>query len=254
MKKVVVILAIFVCACATAPAQRDADDVPTPPPPGPSVDQRLTDLQTSMTELLERLDVMSDRIARLEQGEPSPAPSLRSGPSSPAAAGEGSVPSVPLPVTGEGGRRAGEGAPAPIPTAAAEAPVPRAIIGAQIADSYRAALMLYGKNRLSDARKAFQQVFDSDPGGELADNALYWIGETYFASGNYGEAIRYFRRVTMEFADQNKAPDAMYKTGMALEKSGDLQLAKQAFEECIKRYPYSTTAASSKQELERIKF
>jgi TolA-binding protein len=41
---------------------------------------------------------------------------------------------------------------------------------------------------------------------------------------------------------------------VALEKSGDLQLAKQAFDECIKRYPYSTSAASAKQELERIKF
>ena len=60
--------------------------------------------------------------------------------------------------------------------------------------------------------------------------------------------------MTNDYGDQNKAPDAAFKTGMALEKSGDLQLAKQAFDECIKRYPYSTPAASAKQELERIKF
>lgn len=221
---------LLLAACASSRAAKDAaDDVPTPPPPGPTVDQRLTEMQTQMTELLERLDVMSDRIARVEQG------------SEPAAAAP--VPSAPPPA-----------APAPVVTAPAEPQVSRAIVGAQIADNYRAALMLYGRGKLADSRKAFQQVYDSDPSGELADNALYWIGETFFATGDYTTAIKYFRRVTNDYGDQNKAPDAAYKTGVALEKSGDLQLAKQAFEECIKRYPYSTSAASAKQALERIKF
>jgi tol-pal system protein YbgF len=146
------------------------------------------------------------------------------------------------------------GAPVLTPETPVEAKPSRAIVGAQIADNYRAALMLYGRGKLLDSRKAFQQVFDSDPSGELADNALYWIGETFFASKDYTNAIKYFRRVTSEYGDQNKAPDAAFKAGIALEKSGDLQLAKQAFDECVKRYPYSTSAASAKQELERIKF
>jgi len=219
---------LLACACASSQAAREEkDDVPTPPPPGPTVDQRLTEMQTAMTEMLERLDVMSDRIARIEQGEttaaaPTPAP-----------------PPTPAPV---------------VASAPAEPKVSRAIVGAQIADNYRAALMLYGRGKLAESRKAFQQVYDSDPSGELADNALYWIGETWFAAGDYPNAIKYFRRVTTDYGDQNKAPDAAYKTGVALEKSGDLQLAKQAFDECIKRYPYSTSAASAKQALERIKF
>lgn len=233
MKKLAVVILLFASACGTSQAAREmADDVPTPPPPGPSVDQRLTDMQTAMTEMLERLDVMSDRIARLEQAEPpivaAPAPAK--------------TPVAPPETT-------------PTPAAPpAEPKVSRAIVGAQIADDYRAALMLYGRGKLAESRKAFQQVFDSDPSGELADNALYWIGETFFAAHDYTSAIKFFRRVTNDYGDQNKAPDAAFKTGVALEKSGDLQLAKQAFDECIKRYPYSTPAASAKQELERIKF
>jgi tol-pal system protein YbgF len=224
---------ILFAACASSQAAKDAaEDVPTPPPPGPTVDQRLTEMQTQMTELLERLDVMSDRIARVEQGSEQPAAAA------PVVAA--AAPAVSAPAAA---------APAP-----AEPRVSRAIVGAQIADSYRAALMLYGRGKLADSRKAFQQVYDSDPSGELADNALYWIGETFFATSDYTNAIKYFRRVTTDYGDQNKAPDAAYKTGVALEKSGDLQLAKQAFDECIKRYPYSTSAASAKQALERIKF
>ena len=245
MRQFAAVILLLTTACASTQAVNEKDDVPTPPPPGPTVEQRLTELQTSMTELLERLDVMSDRVARLEVEGVGQAPSP--------------VPPSPVPVPPAPAERQAR-APVPPPEAApaeaspAEPKVSRAIVGAQIADGYRSALMLYGRGKLPESRKAFQAVFDSDPSGELADNALYWIGETWFATGDYTSAIRFFRRVTTDYGDQNKAPDAMYKTGVALARSGDLQLAKQAFEECIKRYPYSTSAASSKQELERIKF
>jgi len=237
MKKLAALIVILLAsACGSTQAARDAaDDVPTPPPPGPTVDQRLTDMQTSMTEMLERLDVLSDRIARMEVEGQAPSPVQSA-----------AVVQAPSP------RQAG--APVPPQEPPAEPKVSRAIIGAQIADEYRSALMLYGRGKLVESRKAFQQVYDSDPSGELADNALYWIGETWFAAGDYPAAIKFFRRVTTDYCDQNKAPDAAYKAGVAFEKSGDLQLAKQAFDECIKRYPYSTSAASAKQALERIKF
>ena len=49
-------------------------------------------------------------------------------------------------------------------------------------------------------------------------------------------------------------PDAMFKTGLAFEKSGDLAMARRSLEECIRRYPYSTSASSAKLELKRIKY
>jgi tol-pal system protein YbgF len=125
---------------------------------------------------------------------------------------------------------------------------------AGLADDYRNALMLYGKSHWADARGAFQRVFDADPSGELADNALFWIGETYFAAGDYGNAMKYYERVTKEYGETNKAPDALFKTGLAFEKTGDLAMARRAFDECIRRYPYSTPAASAKLELKRIKY
>jgi TolA-binding protein len=66
--------------------------------------------------------------------------------------------------------------------------------------------------------------------------------------------MRYYARVTSEFTDQNKAPDAMYKTAIALEKTGDLALARKTLQQVIERYPYSTSASMAKQELQRIKY
>jgi TolA-binding protein len=58
----------------------------------------------------------------------------------------------------------------------------------------------------------------------------------------------------VEFADQNKAPDAMFKTALSLEKTGDLALARRTLQEVMAKYPYSTPAASAKHELSRLKY
>jgi tol-pal system protein YbgF len=127
-------------------------------------------------------------------------------------------------------------------------------VNARIADDYRDAIVLFGKGKLADSRKGFQHVFDEDPTGDLADNALYWVGETYYAAGDYPSAMRFYKRVIAEFADQNKAPDALFKTALAFEKTGDLGMARSTLDEVIRKYPYSTPAASAKAELKRIKY
>ena len=232
--------AIVLSACASSGA-RD-DDAATPAANSTAmveqqtaaIDARVSEMQKSMTELLERLDVMNSRLARLEAGGVVAEAPQQTQPAAPSARIE--QPHV-MPVN-----------PAPA------APASSALVGAQLADHYRNALMLYGRGKFDDARRAFQQVFDQDPAGDLADNSLYWIGETYFAAGNYSEAMKYYKRVTVEFAEQNKAPDALFKIALSFEKTSDLGMAKQTLEEVIRRYPYSSAAASSKLELKRIKY
>jgi TolA-binding protein len=66
--------------------------------------------------------------------------------------------------------------------------------------------------------------------------------------------VRYYARVINEFSDQNKAPDAMFKTALAQAKTGDLALARRTLQQVIEKYPYSSTASSAKAELQRIKY
>ncbi|HET7711798.1 MAG TPA: tetratricopeptide repeat protein [Thermoanaerobaculia bacterium] len=203
-----------------------------PAAPSPA-ETRLVELQTSMTELLERMDVMNARLTKLEESR---ATATAVSPAAPAPA--------PAPVPAPARPGADTGAPK----------VSRALAGAQIAERYRGAIVLYGQNRFEDARAAFQAVFNADSSGELADNALFWIGETYFAASDWGNAMSYYRRVAQDYSDQNKAPDALYKLAVALIKTGDLALARQTLQDVISRYPYSAPAASAKAELNRIKY
>jgi tol-pal system protein YbgF len=229
MKRGLAVLCLLIASCSSA---RKADDEPTlVPPPSPTeastqvLQSQIASLQTSMTELLDRLDVMNARLARLE-------------------APPATQPSTPARVTAPQ-------QPQQQPQAAAK---PAVVVSADIAESYQRALMLVGQSKHAEARAAFQQVFDADPTGHLADNALFWIGETYYATGDFPQAIRYYQKVVNEFADENKAPDAMFKLALAYVKTGDVGMARRTLEECIRKYPYSTPAASAKLELQRIKY
>ena len=245
-----IVLLFALTACATKPA--DENDVPSlvPPPdaaavaPNPASDARLAEMQTSMTELLERIDVLNARIARLEASS-SAQPETRVAQAPPRVVEPAPRAVEPSPVA----------VPAPAPVrAATTAPVSGPLQNAAIADSYRGALILYGKGRMAEARAALQQVFDADPSGELADNALYWIGETYYAASDFNNAMRAYERVTKEYPEQNKAPDALFKIGLTFAKTGDLGMARKTFDEIIRRYPYSTAASAAKLELKRVKY
>lgn len=237
MRHAVALLCIVAfAACGTA--------VPPPPvaaaPAAPLEDPRIAELERTMNEILDRIEVLNARIQRLESGREEPAVRTESAPK-PAQQPAAVTSSAPAIAT-------------PPPAAPRPARQPAASVGAQLADDYRNALALYGKSDFNGAREALLRVLEADPNGELADNALYWIGETYFASGSYSAAMKYYRRVFTDFADQNKAPDAMYKMGLAYEKIGDLVLARSTFEELIRKYPYSTPASSARNEVKRIKY
>jgi len=254
MKKLAVLVLMLTAACTST-----VDDGPEPVTApqvvtDPALTQTVNALQTQLTELLERLDVMNSRLAQVESGVLAPPPNI-------------------VPTTAEAPRRAApqpqagspqmsdarrpvvEQQPAPAAAAApSNEPPQRAVIGAQLAESYRQSIMLFGRGKHAEARRGFQAVFDADSAGDLADNALFWIGETYFAAGDLNNAVRYYTRVVNEYADQNKAPDAMFKTALAQAKTGDLALARRTLQQVIERYPYSSTASSAKAELQRIKY
>ena len=243
-KKLCAIVILFAAACASTPADEPGM---TTMPQSAAPDPRVGELQTQLTELLERIDVLNQRIAQLEETRvvetrvvesPSRQVDERSADDSTTRRLVDPVRPAPAPVQ-----------PQPVPQAPQAA-----LVGAQIAENYRQAIMLFGRGRHADARRGFQGVYDQDPSGDLADNALFWIGETYFAAKDYTNAVRFYQRVVNDYSSANKAPDALFKIAMAQERTGDLSLARRTLQQVIDRFPYSSPASSAKAELERIKF
>ena len=222
MKRLAV-AAIFLVTAGCASTAPDDDPVPAVTP-APVADPRIAEMQTAMTELLERIDVLNHRIAKLEEERAAPVPVRASA------------------------------APPPAETPQPQLEPQKALIGAKLAEDYRQAIVLFGRARYADARRAFEEVFEADTAGDLADNALFWIGETYFAAGDYPNAMRFYARVVNDYPDQNKAPDALFKTAMAQARTGDLALARKTLQQVIDRYPFSSPASAAKAELQRIRY
>ncbi|MFQ5599394.1 MAG: tol-pal system protein YbgF [Candidatus Krumholzibacteriia bacterium] len=99
------------------------------------------------------------------------------------------------------------------------------------------------------ALMGFQEVLAQFPLSELADNAQYWIGETYYDQQDYERALEEFRKVPGQFGAGDKVPAAMLKIGFCLLNLEDPDAARRAFQELIDRYPDSEEARLAKTKL-----
>lgn len=107
--------------------------------------------------------------------------------------------------------------------------------------------------KYDEAIKGFNDVVERWPDGKYADNAWYWMGESYYAKRDYDAALASFAAVLQKFPQSPKAPDALLKTGMAQLEKKDKAEAKATLQKVVKDYPESNAANVAKQRLAQIK-
>ena len=127
-------------------------------------------------------------------------------------------------------------------------PVP----GGSDRDNYQAAFELLKEQRYEPAALAFQQFLVSYPDSELADNAQYWLAESYYVTQQFEEALSSFQTVIDDYPRSRKVPDALLKMGYCnyeLERWGD---ARGALARVQEDYPETTAARLAGQRLKRM--
>ena len=97
------------------------------------------------------------------------------------------------------------------------------------------------------ARELLQDFLARFPKDELAPNAQYWLGETYYAEKKWNDAIVEFQRVLKEFKGSDKVPDALLKIGMAFQAQGDCQNATLFFEEVTQGHRGAPAAKAARE-------
>lgn len=147
---------------------------------------------------------LEERLAAIEAGGFTPAPA------EPQDAG-GQAP---------GPSDAADAAPGPVPGAQPpQDAVPVIEAGSQ--ENYEQARELLGQGQYQAAGAEFLRYLQANPGGGLAANARYWLGETFYVQGRYQEAGAEFARVVSDYPDSNKLPDALLKLGYTQDELGD---------------------------------
>lgn len=90
------------------------------------------------------------------------------------------------------------------------------------------------------------------PDHDLADNAQYWLGEAYYVTRDYENAIVAFEAVGRRWPESPKAADAMLKLGFSQFELKRLPQARQTLTEVGRRHPGTDAARLAQERLKRI--
>jgi len=127
---------------------------------------------------------------------------------------------------------AGTGAPAAGAPAAA---------GADQA-AYNQAFELLKAGKYDNAITAFSQFLSSWPQSSMADNAQYWLGESYYVTRDFQNAAAAFQAVLDRWPDSRKAPDALLKLGYTQAELKHTAQARATLTSVSTRFPGSDAA------------
>ncbi len=107
------------------------------------------------------------------------------------------------------------------------------------------------KNAMSDrnqgndqlAEEGFQEFLGRYPHSELADDAVYWLGEMAYARGDYEGALTHLQSLLESHPDSTLRPDAMMKTIYCYQGLNHPAEARAVLEELQREFPDSEQAA-----------
>ena len=80
----------------------------------------------------------------------------------------------------------------------------------------------------------------------------YSDAETFYKKGNYSKAIEKYQEYLSENPQGNLAPTAEYYVAKSWLASGDTAKARESFERVIEKFPKTSWAAFSKEQLEAL--
>ncbi len=104
-------------------------------------------------------------------------------------------------------------------------------------EQYAAAFGLLRSGDYAAAATGMEQFIKNNPDHELAGNAVYWLGETYYVRKDYAKAATHFLDGFQKYPQSRKGPDNLLKLGMTLAALEHKTEACQALNQVKKKYP-----------------
>jgi tol-pal system protein YbgF len=126
-------------------------------------------------------------------------------------------------------------------------------VAAEPRQLYDQAYLDLSRGNFDLAKGGFEEYLRLYPDTELADNALYWLGEADYVQHDYRSAIEKFQEVEKRYPQGNKVPSALFKIGLCQVQLKQKQKARETFRRIMDSYPGSPEAAQSKDRLQELK-
>jgi tol-pal system protein YbgF len=102
------------------------------------------------------------------------------------------------------------------------------------------------------AREGFEQLISTYPHSQNADNAQFWIGETYYSEKWYEKAILEYQKVIEKYPSGNKVAASLLKQGLSFLNIGETNNARLILKELVAKHPGTNEAKIAEQKLEAL--
>ncbi len=139
---------------------------------------------------------------------------------------------------------------APVQQASAGTGLP--VPGGDDRANYQAAFDLLRDGKYAEATEGFKQLLARFPTSSMADNAQYWLGESYYVTRDFTAALKAFRAVVDKYPDSRKLPDALLKIGYCDYELQSWKTARAALSQVVQQFPDTTAARLAQQRLVKM--
>ncbi len=110
--------------------------------------------------------------------------------------------------------------------------------------------LIHQEKNYDQAINGLYDFIDEYDEGDLTVNAYYWLGEVYLVEDQLEQARQAFTIVATRYGDHRKAPDAVYKLGVTLDRLGNKEQARSRMETVIEDYPDTSAAKLAQKYLD----
>lgn len=118
---------------------------------------------------------------------------------------------------------------------------------------YERAKREYDAKNYEVAAVLFKQFLRDHAQNEMAGNAQYWLGETFYAQQQFEAAIVAFDEVIQKHNDHVKVPASILKQGYAFAALDDSRNARFFLEQVRRKFPDSEEAKQAEAKLQTLK-
>ncbi len=117
---------------------------------------------------------------------------------------------------------------------------------------YNTAYADYTKGNYPLAILGFQEYAEKFGDTEFADDALYWIGESYYSQGKFADAIQSFEDLLRRYPTGDKVPAAHLKKGFAFLEMNRTAQGVVQLSALVENFPHTDEARLARERLRTL--
>jgi tol-pal system protein YbgF len=145
---------------------------------------------------------------------------------------------------------------APVATMEAQNGTPNPPLVTELMESeelqYQKLIKLIDEGQEQQAVAGFEAFLQRYPQGKYSDNAQYWLGESYYATGNYAAAIKAFNTLLVTYPESPKYPHALLKIAFSHYELKEFGKARELLQQVRNNYIGTSASRLAERRLKKM--